>query len=83
MVFQSRALYPHMTVAQNISSRPRACARVVAERIEPPCGRRGCRAELDQPLGRRPSSLGRPAAARGDGRAMVRNPWLFLFDEPL
>ena len=83
MVFQSYALYPHMTVAQNISFGLRL-RRVVAERIEAAVQGAAAVLNLDQLLGRRPSQLSGGQRQRvAMGRAMVRNPRLFLFDEPL
>jgi lactose/L-arabinose transport system ATP-binding protein len=83
MVFQSYALYPHMTVAENmgfslhLAKRPKAeiTARVAeASRI----------LQLDALLDRRPSQLSGGQRQRvAIGRAIVRNPKVFLFDEPL
>ncbi|MEC5320180.1 sn-glycerol-3-phosphate ABC transporter ATP-binding protein UgpC [Brenneria populi subsp. brevivirga] len=83
MVFQSYALYPHMSVAENmgfslkIKDVPRAeiAARVqaVAEALQ-----------LSPLLARRPRELSGGQRQRvAIGRAMVRNPQVFLFDEPL
>ena len=83
MVFQSYALYPHMTVRQNMgfalrfAGMPKAeVARQVAEasRI----------LELDPLLDRKPGRLSGGQRQRvAIGRAIVRHPKVFLFDEPL
>ncbi|MBI3108380.1 MAG: ABC transporter ATP-binding protein [Candidatus Rokubacteria bacterium] len=83
MVFQDYALYPHMTVSQNLAfplqaqTRPRAeiekTVREVAERLQ-----------LGALLDRRPRQLSGGQQQRvALGRAMVRNPKAFLMDEPL
>ena len=83
MVFQSYALYPHMTVAQNLGFglRVRGAGRAeVAERVERTADVLGL-AEL---LLRRPGQLSGGQQQRvALGRAMVRDPGVFLFDEPL
>jgi multiple sugar transport system ATP-binding protein len=83
MVFQSYALYPHMTVAENIgfhlkirrvpkaerSARVREAARIL---------------DLDQFLDRKPAKLSGGQRQRvAMGRAIVRQPQVFLMDEPL
>jgi ABC-type sugar transport system ATPase subunit len=83
MVFQSYALYPHMSVRANlsfglrISGVPRAeIDRRVAHAVEV--------LELGPYLDRRPSQLSGGQRQRvAMGRAMVREPRVFLFDEPL
>ncbi len=83
MVFQSYALYPHMTVAGNISFGLRL-RRVVAEKIAVAVASAAAVLNLGQLLERRPGQLSGGQRQRvAMGRAMVRNPRLFLFDEPL
>ena len=83
MVFQSYALYPHMTVRDNLAfalklrKRPRA---EVAERV----GRAAEMLGLEPLLDRRPAALSGGQRQRvALGRALVREPRVFLFDEPL
>ena len=83
MVFQSYALYPHMTVRSNLTFGLRISG-VPRDEIE----RRMARAvevlELGPYLDRRPSQLSGGQRQRvAMGRAMVREPRVFLFDEPL
>ena len=83
MVFQSYALYPHMTVAQNVgfglklAKTPKAeRERLVSEALEV--------LQLEQFRDRRPSELSGGQRQRvAIGRAIVRQPNVFLFDEPL
>ena len=83
MVFQSYALYPHMTVAKNLAFGPsvrREPAAEVAERVK----RVAALVGLDSLLHRRPSELSGGQRQRvALGRAMIRQPRLFLLDEPL
>jgi multiple sugar transport system ATP-binding protein len=83
MVFQSYALYPHMSVAENIAfsleaagvAKPTRMARAaeVAKLLQ-----------LDTLMTRRPAELSGGQRQRvAIGRALVRNPQVFLFDEPL
>ncbi|MGO4407561.1 ABC transporter ATP-binding protein [Bosea sp. RAF48] len=83
MVFQNYALYPHMTVAENIAY-PLKIARIP----KPERGRRVREAaailDLSDYLDRRPVQLSGGQRQRvAMGRAIVREPQLFLFDEPL
>jgi multiple sugar transport system ATP-binding protein len=83
MVFQSYALYPHMTVRQNLAF-PLEAARVprrdVAARVREVSELLG----LDGLLDRRPAELSGGQRQRvALGRALVRRPRVFLFDEPL
>ena len=83
MVFQSYALYPHMTVEQNLTYSLRlhgvrkAEARQKAAEVAATTG-------LTQLLGRYPRQLSGGQRQRvAMGRAIIRNPKAFLFDEPL
>jgi multiple sugar transport system ATP-binding protein len=83
MVFQSYALYPHMTVRQNLAfplEVARTARREIAERVEEVAALLG----LEQLLARRPGELSGGQRQRvALGRALVRRPRLFLLDEPL
>jgi multiple sugar transport system ATP-binding protein len=83
MVFQSYALYPHLDVEGNMSLGLRQAGEPAAE-----IGRRVAEAArmlaLDPYLARRPAELSGGQRQRvAIGRAVVRKPDLFLFDEPL
>ena len=83
MVFQDYALYPHMTVAQNIGFGLRA-RNFPKPEIETRVERAAKMLEIDQLLGRLPRQLSGGQRQRvAIGRAIVRNPQIFLFDEPL
>jgi multiple sugar transport system ATP-binding protein len=83
MVFQSYALYPHMTVAENIGFGLRMANRPRAE-IEQKVGRAAEMLQLGHLLQRKPSQLSGGQRQRvAIGRAIVREPDVFLFDEPL
>ena len=83
MVFQSYALYPHMTVGDNLGfglRRRNVASAEIARRVT----------ETADMLGLTPYLARKPAALSGGqrqrvalGRAMVREPQVFLFDEPL
>ena len=83
MVFQSYALYPHMTVAENLGFglRVRGAGPAATEaRVSEVAGVLGLRGLLS----RRPGQLSGGQQQRvALGRAMVRDPGVFLFDEPL
>jgi ABC-type sugar transport system ATPase subunit len=83
MVFQDYALYPHMTVAQNMgfALRYRAVARAEIDRRVQVAAHL---LEIEQLLSRTPRQLSGGQRQRvAMGRAIVRDPKLFLFDEPL
>jgi multiple sugar transport system ATP-binding protein len=83
MVFQNYALYPHMTVAQNIGfglKISRVAAPQIAERVAEAARILG----LDALLARLPRQLSGGQRQRvAMGRAIARDPAVFLFDEPL
>jgi ABC-type sugar transport system ATPase subunit len=83
MVFQSYALYPHMTVAENLSFglRVRKTPRAT---IQQKVGETARTLELDRLLERKPAELSGGQRQRvALGRAIIREPRVFLFDEPL
>jgi multiple sugar transport system ATP-binding protein len=83
MVFQSYALYPSMTVRQNITF-GMECRRVPKHEREEALGRVAKLLQIEPLLNRRPSQLSGGQRQRvAMGRALVRDPLLFLFDEPL
>jgi len=83
MVFQTYALYPHLTVRDNMALGLRQARRPreeIARRIEVAAGM----LSLEPYLERRPAELSGGQRQRvAIGRAIVRQPKLFLFDEPL
>ena len=83
MVFQNYALYPHMTVRQNMAFalKPQKLpAATVQQKIDEVATMLGLEALLE----RKPSQLSGGQRQRvAMGRAMVRTPKVFLFDEPL
>jgi multiple sugar transport system ATP-binding protein len=83
MVFQSYALYPHMNVRDNISFGLKL-RRMPKPEIEQRLARAGRTLGLDELMQRRPSMLSGGQRQRvAMGRAIVRNPAVFLMDEPL
>jgi multiple sugar transport system ATP-binding protein len=83
MVFQSYALYPHLTVERNIGF-PLRAARVPRNQIAARVSEVAAQLELDGLLGRRPRELSGGQRQRvALGRALVRDPRAFLMDEPL
>src|SRR5436309_6209075 len=83
MVFQSYALYPHMTVRDNMGfslKLRKAAQQVITERV----GKAAGILNLDPYLDRYPRELSGGQRQRvAMGRAIVRDPKVFLFDEPL
>jgi len=83
MVFQSYALYPHLTVARNMGlalQQEGVAAADIKRRVAVASGL----LRLDALLDRRPAELSGGQRQRvAIGRAIVRQPSLFLFDEPL
>jgi multiple sugar transport system ATP-binding protein len=83
MVFQSYALYPHMTVGENMGF-PLRLAGVDKTTIRRKVGEAAEMLELTQHLDRKPSNLSGGQRQRvAMGRAIVRQPKAFLMDEPL
>ncbi|WOI57825.1 sn-glycerol-3-phosphate ABC transporter ATP-binding protein UgpC [Palleronia sp. LCG004] len=83
MVFQSYALYPHMTVARNIDFGLRISGMPKEER-EARLAEAARILALEDHLERKPSELSGGQRQRvAIGRSIVRNPKVFLFDEPL
>ena len=83
MVFQSYALYPHMTVYQNLAFGLENVGTPRAE-IDSKVDAAARMLQLDALLTRRPTQLSGGQRQRvAIGRAIVRNPKVFLFDEPL
>jgi ABC-type sugar transport system ATPase subunit len=83
MVFQSYALYPHMTVYQNLAfglETAGIAPAIIKERVATAASI----LRIEELLSRRPKALSGGQRQRvATGRAIVREPRLFLFDEPL
>jgi multiple sugar transport system ATP-binding protein len=85
MIFQSYALYPHMTVAENIAFpltnlKPKMTAAEIKQQVQ----KTAKLLQIDRFLGRKPAELSGGQRQRvAIGRAISRNPRLFLMDEPL
>ncbi len=85
MVFQSYALYPHLTVFDNMAFGLRyGRVRPGRAEVNAKVRRAAASLQLTELLGRRPRALSGGQRQRvAIGRAIVRDPDLFLFDEPL
>jgi multiple sugar transport system ATP-binding protein len=83
MVFQNYALYPHMTVRENMGFALKLAKTPQAE-IDQKVGEAARILDLEQHLERKPANLSGGQRQRvAMGRAIVRNPSVFLMDEPL
>ena len=83
MVFQSYALYPNMTVRQNLSFGLET-RKVSKASIKATIQRVATMLQIDEMLDRKPSQLSGGQRQRvAMGRALARDPVIFLFDEPL
>jgi multiple sugar transport system ATP-binding protein len=83
MVFQNYALYPHMTVRENMAF-PLKLAKVEQEEIDQKVGEAASTLDLTEHLDRKPANLSGGQRQRvAMGRAIVRDPKAFLMDEPL
>jgi multiple sugar transport system ATP-binding protein len=83
MVFQNYALYPHMTVRENMAF-PLKLAKVPEDEITKKVEEAAGILDLDAHLDRKPANLSGGQRQRvAMGRAIVRDPKVFLMDEPL
>ena len=83
MVFQSYALYPNMTVRQNISFGLEN-RKLPKSEIDATVAKVAATLQIEELLNRKPKQLSGGQRQRvAMGRALARNPAIFLFDEPL
>jgi len=83
MVFQNYALYPHMTVRENLGFSLKIAKRAQAE-IDKAVNEASAILSLEDYMDRKPGALSGGQRQRvAMGRAIVRHPDVFLFDEPL
>lgn len=83
MVFQSYALYPHLTVRDNMSFALKI-AKIPKDEIDSVVNKAAASLQLTEYLDRLPKALSGGQRQRvAIGRAIVRDPKIFLFDEPL
>jgi multiple sugar transport system ATP-binding protein len=83
MVFQSYALYPHMNVRENMAFGLRLAGKSRAS-VDTAVGQAAALLDIEHLLDRRPKMLSGGQRQRvAIGRAIVREPTVFLFDEPL
>jgi multiple sugar transport system ATP-binding protein len=84
MVFQNYALYPHLSVYENIAFPLRLSKQFSEEEIDRKVREASATLELDEHLERKPANLSGGQRQRvAMGRAIVRDAKAFLFDEPL
>ncbi len=84
MVFQNYALYPHLTVYENIAFPLRLTKKMSESEIDAKVREASKTLELDEHLERKPGNLSGGQRQRvAMGRAIVRDAKAFLFDEPL
>jgi multiple sugar transport system ATP-binding protein len=84
MVFQSYALYPHMTVRENMAFGLEESTDVPSEEIRERVEETAAMMEIAELLDRKPADLSGGQQQRvALGRAIVRDPAVFLMDEPL
>lgn len=83
MVFQSYALYPHMTVKENMGYSLKV-KKIPKEEIDKKVSLAAKALQLEELLERKPAQLSGGQRQRvAIGRAIIRDPEVFLFDEPL